>query len=197
MRLRACLLLLFGIYAGPIFAEPIVSIQPSSGTFNIGDPFSLDISIRGAFDLYAFQFDLGFDPAVLSATSVTDGGFLGAPLDVFFIPGTIDNPSGSITFIANTLFGAVPGVSGNGVLASIGFTAIGLGTNSLITLSGVTLLDTASFDLDPPQPILVIVQGGGSVTVNPAAPAPVPEPATLFLFGTGLATLRYWRRRSA
>src|ERR1700738_335986 len=57
-------------------ATPIVGIQPASQAVQPGQSFSLDVVISNVADLYAFQFDLAFDPFVLSATGVTEGPFL-------------------------------------------------------------------------------------------------------------------------
>src|ERR1019366_6371228 len=71
-------------------AGSFISVQPSSQTVNVGDGFSLDVGVD-ITDLYAFQFDLSFNPAVLSATSITEGLFLPTGGSTFFISGDIDN----------------------------------------------------------------------------------------------------------
>ena len=73
-----------------------------------------------------FQFDLSFDPSLISADSVTSGGFLPG-----FNPGMIDNNAGSITdtFYYHTDSGGNPNP---GSLARITFTAkVNEGTSTL------------------------------------------------------------------
>ncbi len=172
----------------PAVAVPIVSITPSSVVVPPGQNFSLDISVTDAVDLYAFQFDLSFDPTILSAGSITEGPFLPAGGATFFIPGTIDNATGAITFTADTLQTAIVGVNGNGTLATVDFQALGVGT-SLVALSNVILLDSALGDITAST-------ADGSVTVRQPVTG-VPEPSTWLLLVTGcVGSLSYgWRHR--
>lgn len=152
-------------------AIPIVSVQPSTSTIYPGDTFNLSVGISDVTDLFAFQFDIGFDPAILSAVSVTEGPFLPSGGSTFFVPGTIDNIAGSISFNADSLIGAISGVSGDGTLATLSFQALALGT-SPVDLSNVILLDSTFSDIS-------FNTANASVNV-------VPEPATFILLGSGL-----------
>jgi hypothetical protein len=181
MRLRAlCLVFLIGLWAGPAAALPIVSIQPVAATATPSQSFFLDINISNVTDLFGFQFDLFFDPGVLSAIGIADGGFLSSAGDSFFIPGSIDNVLGSIAFTANALLGPIAGANGSGTLARVNFTAISPGT-SVVQLSNVFLLDSGLTDIAPGTE-------NAKVTVRS-----VPEPGSILLFGTGL--LAAWRSR--
>lgn len=166
--------------ASPI---PVVDVTPVSQSVALGNALNVDVEIQNVTDLYGFQFDLSFGPTLLQATSVTEDGFLPSGGSTFFIPGTIDNVGGSVTFTADALIGAVSGVSGSGLLAQIGFTTVGAGTSSL-DLSNVLLLDSAGNSIDAQLT-------GGSATVNPngPAPSPVPEPASGLLLAGGLGAL--------
>jgi hypothetical protein len=99
------------------------------------------ITISGASDLYAFQFDITFNPSILQLDLISEGPFLQSGGATFFIPGAIDNLLGSATFTADTLVGATTGVSGNGTLATLNFETIAPGSSSF-TLSNVILLDS-------------------------------------------------------
>ncbi len=152
-----------------------ISVQPSTLDVTEGETFSLDIDIANVADLYAFQFDLGFDPTILAAESVTEGSFLPSGGSTIFFPGTIDNMGGTIAFNADTLVGAIPGVSGGGTLASVEFEALATGT-SVISLNDVELLDS-NFNL------IDYSAANGSVLVT------TPEPSSLALLGSALLLL--------
>src|SRR5262249_46484876 len=121
--------------------------------------------------LYAFQFDLGFNPAILSVISVTEGPFLPGGGASLFIPGSVDNVGGTLSFTADTLQGLTPGVTGSGTLAIITFRALAAGT-SAITLLNTSLLDSNLNLLDS-------TASNGSISA-------VPEPSTLLLLGSAL-----------
>jgi PEP-CTERM motif-containing protein/cohesin domain-containing protein len=177
--------LLAMLLASPASATPIVSIQPALGGVAVGDSLTLRVEITGAVDVFAFQFDIGFDPSVLLATGPSsEGPFLPSGGSTFFIPGLVDNTSGFILGTADVLFGPVVGVNGAGTLAFLSFmgaaTVIGSGTTA-VSLLNVLLLDSNL------SPIDATIENG-SVTVNA-----VPEPASLLLLGSGLAAA--WCRR--
>jgi general secretion pathway protein D len=159
-----------------------VSVQPSSNAVGQGQTLDVSVDISGVSDLYAFQFDLGYDPTILSAISVSEGSLLPAGGSTVFIPGSIDNGAGTVTATADTLIGPIPGVSGDGVLANIEFQAIALGTSAL-SLSNITLLDSTLSQI----PFSSV---DGSVSVLTTA---VPEPSFIstlligLLVGSGLS----------
>jgi Cohesin domain len=166
-------------WADPI---PVVSITPDTKMVGLGGAFALEIGITNVSDLFAFQFDLGFGPGILSAQRISEGLFLPGGGTTVFILGTIDNAAGTITATADSLIGAISGVNGSGVLADVQFTALAPGT-STITLSNVLLLNSTLSPID-------FSIGNGSVTVTS-----VPEPAALPLFGSALLCLGVAARR--
>jgi hypothetical protein len=162
---------------------PVVSLVATPNPVAVGGAVSVDVMISDVVDLYAYQFTLSFDPAVLQATGGTEGSFLAAGGTTFYVPGTPDNTLGTVSFTVGTLLGMLPGVSGSGTLATLSFDALALG-DSVLSLSDVVLLDSELADL-PFQAT------GTSVQV-------VPEPATWLLMGLGLAGVAgLARRRSA
>ena len=180
LALLSFVVIVFG--AVPARADSVVSIQPSVSIPGVGETFDVLVEISSVSDLYAFQFDISFDPAILSAIDVTEGSFLPGGGFTFFIPGSIDNIGGSISFTADILLTAVSGVSGSGTLADLQFQALTVGT-SPVNLSNVILLDSNLSDIP-------YNTSNGSVS-------PVPEPATMLLLGSGLLGLvGYGRIRS-
>lgn len=145
-----------------------------------GNTFAVDVNISSVGDLYDFQFDLSFNPAMVQATNILEGAFLSAGGATVFIPGTIDNAAGNVTFNADTLVGAVPGISGNGTLEEFDFSALEPGTGAF-AISNVILQDSTGAILDS-------TTTGGSVTVQ--GTTAVPEPSGLTMLVVGLLVLR-------
>jgi Cohesin domain len=157
-------------------AAVMLSISPPASFVSVGDVFSLDVNISGVTDLYALEFDVIFNPAILSAVSVTEGSFLAMGGPTFFVPGGINNGSGQITDVGNLLLG-LNGVSGAGSLVSITFSAIAPGNGS-IELQSITLLDKDFASIGIDQVI------HGAVTITPDNTT-IPEPASLAIWGVG------------
>ncbi len=180
VKLIAAMVAAVTMYALPARALPILAIQPTTQSLIAGQTSSAAITISGAADLYAFQFDLGFNPAVLSVNSIAEGPLLTGGGVTFFVPGTIDNGAGTVSATADTLLSAIVGINGSGTLATLNFTALSSGT-SAINLFGATLLDSSLAGQ------AFTTQSGTIAVTN------VPEPSTLLLIGTGLTVLA--RRR--
>ena len=172
----------------PVLVEAdAVMISAPFVTVGIGDTFTIPISITGATDLTFWQFDLGFNPSVVSALSFNDsltdfetaaisqGGFLTG------ITGLI--LSNQFSGLADSMSGLISGsgLEGSGSLVFLEFQAIALGVSPL-TFSNVFLnLSDSGFDIT-----------NGQVTVTA-----VPEPTTLMLLTSGLALfgMRHLARR--
>jgi adhesin HecA-like repeat protein len=163
-------------------AEPTLAISASANPAVQGSSITLNVLISDISDLFGYQFSFNFNPAVLQATAVTEGSFLAGGGTTFSDPGTIDNTAGSISFVANSLIGALPGVSGSGSLALISFNVTSVGS-SLLSFSDALFLDANLADI--------------TVTLQPLTlqAVAVPEPASYLLFSAGLAGLVALRRR--
>lgn len=170
-------------------AVPIVSVDTDPTTPGIqsalnvllGNPFMVDVVIEGieaSLRLNAFQFDLLFDPAVLSATDIVSGGFL-PTIDVFEVIGL------SVVSYAEASLGG--SAIGSGVLASVSFDTLAVGTSTL-DLTNVILAA-----LVPPGAAIEAAVNDGSVTVT--SEQSIPEPGTLFLLCMGIAGLVAASRR--
>ena len=175
------------VLAAALLFVPLLTAQAviSAGSTDVlvDTVFTLPVNIADVSDLYAFQFDLAFDPTILQLLSISEGTFLPAAGSTIFIPGTIDNIGGNATSNADTLVGDIPGATGSGDLVDFTFLAINLGSSS-VSLSNGILLDS-SFNEIP----FTTVDG----TVNS-----VPEPAGLSWIGclaiTGMLLAKRWRR---
>jgi adhesin HecA-like repeat protein len=185
---RLAFILTAAVAASPAMGAAILSVTPASLPVVGAESFSLNISISGVTDLFGYQFDLGFNPAVLSVTGESEGPFLATGGSTFFIPGSIDNVGGTVSATADTLLTAISGVSGSGILATIDFSSIGNGASS-ITLFNVFVLDSTESEIP------ATIQNG-TVAVNGIPASGVPEPSSGFLLGAGLLLgwfLRVWR----
>jgi general secretion pathway protein D len=158
------MVLVLAFCLSPLCADVVVS--SGSGIETVGQTLLVPISVDQGGDLYAFQFDLAFDPSILQLESIQEGSLLPSVGSTAFSPGTIDNISGTATFNADSLLGPTPGASSGGDLADFLFLGIGPGTSAL-TLSNVVLLDSALSDIS-------FTTSEGSVAVTPAK---VPEPS--------------------
>ena len=160
-------------------ATPILSIDPTSTTVNVGDSVVLEIKIGDVVDLFAFSFDLVFDQTILSFQSITEGAFLTSGGDpTFFISGTVFPPdSGTVSGTGNVVLG--PGVSGSGTLAIATFLAQMAGTSS-ITFQDPVFVDSnnALIAFDPIN--------SGSVEVIGVFAVP-DEPSGMILLASALA----------
>jgi hypothetical protein len=174
-------------------AAPIFSVLPSASNLNVGDTFSVDIGINDIVDLYAYQFSISFNPAIVAVNAVSEGSMLGFFGSTIFFPGVVDNVGGSVTFVANALAGAVSGAVGSGYLATLQFTAVGAGLSSITAFldaaNGDAFLDSALNEITGIAPL------SADVTVAASTPDPIPEPTSMLLLGSGLAGAWYRHRR--
>lgn len=160
-----------------------ILLEPSAVTVDPGQSFSLNVNGIGLTDLYAFQLDIVFTPGLLSVTDTTEGPFLSSGETTVFVPGAIDNVTGTISFLANTLVSSAPGVNGSGTLATLHLLALSPGTTTM-TLSNVVLLDSTLAEIS-------VSTINGSVTVSG-----VPEPTTAVLLVVGLTGMLASAKRS-
>lgn len=195
MRRNLCLV---AALSGAVFgasvahAQAVISIDPTSQSVAAGTDFTVDVNISNVSDLYAYQFDLTFDPCVFQAVSSTEGAFLPQGGATFFIPGTNDNVGGTVSATAGTLLTAVNGVSGSGELVAFTFDALKAGTSSF-SVANDTLLDSN-------LSMIAHTTTAGSATVTsgvvqaPEIDSTSTATALTLLFG-GLAVLRGRRAR--
>jgi hypothetical protein len=166
-----------------------LNFAPKLLTVSSGQSFSINVEASKVTDLYAYQFDVGFDPTILAAVSIVEGPFLATGGSTYFVPGTIDNGGGSISFNADALTGAIWGVTGTGVLTTIDFTALA-GGSSAISLSNAVFLDST-------LNTIVIGMTGGTVDVNSSlTTSDLPASWTEMLLALGVFGIAVYYRRT-
>lgn len=173
--------LLFLVVTSKGVGAGIISVIGPISSPEVGNTFGVAVEATDVMDLYAFQFDLSFNPKVVAVDSVTEGLFLPSSATTLFIPGTIDNVAGIISANADTLIGNVPGASGDGSLAEFQFTALASGATAL-SFGNPILLDSSLNDITSGTTFQ-----SGSATIGGIAS--VPEPQFSALFAAGLILL--------
>lgn len=158
-------------------AVPVLEMSAASTATG----FELTVQARDVVDLFAYQFSLSFDPALLTLTAGTEGALLRQGGETFFSAGTFDNDAGTISSTLGTVIAQVPGVTGSGQLATFSFDVKQAGMASF-QFSEVMLLDANGAEM--------------TVDVRNLVTA-VPEPASVALFAAGLLALVGGRRLRA
>lgn len=176
---------------GGASATPIVALDASpgspgiqaEGTAEVGDVLTVDVvlfGLSGGESVGGFEIDIGFDPAVLLALSVSGGSFLTPP--TFVVQEEVGFAQIQFTEVSLVPIGA----TGDGVLATLSFEAIGVG-QALLDISAAL---AAPFGV----PLPAAAVEGATIRVG-SAPIPEPRGAALFAVGAGLVA-RHLRRGS-
>lgn len=137
----------------------VVRIDPIQSTVTAGETFTVSVMIDEANDLECFQFELLYNPIVVTVDTVTVGDFLGSTgRTVIPVSPLIDNEAGTTVFAATSI-GMAPEADGTGELAVIRLAAHDVGESPL---------ELAVVEIGSP-----ITVEDGSVVVDPAL-TPVP-----------------------
>ena len=102
--------------------ETYLVATPSINEVTLGDSFTLSIDIFNVTDLYGYDIILNYNISLLTANSIQEGPFLKSAGETYIFANTTDNEEGYVRF-AVSLLGTPTGVSGNGTLFTINFTA--------------------------------------------------------------------------
>jgi hypothetical protein len=177
-------------------AVPAPMLTAGSDTVHVGDVFTIPISIANVAGLTSFQFDLAFDPTIITALGFTD---IGTDFDMAAstgggsltgITGFVDNTTGLLSGIADSIGGLITGngLTPSGVLVDIDYQGLAPGisllmlSNAFLTDNGVPL-SSANDDF--------MLRNGQVTVIGPAA---VPEPGTLILLAVAFGALGMLRR---
>jgi len=130
-----------------------IYVDPPTTTISvvdIGKTFTVNITIAEVTDLCGWQFKLYYNNTVLDCTNATEGPFLatGGNTEFLKILDNAYNATHGKAYVACTLVGMVPGVTGSGVLATIKFQIKAEGETPL-NLDETKLLDSSLPDPNP------------------------------------------------
>ncbi len=191
MRLSLAAVALAVVSTSSLWASVLVSVTPQTQTIALGSATGIQVSVSGLGlaappSLGAFDFNLAFDPTIVTFTGLTFGDpVLGDQLNLSGT-GAISDFSvlapGLLEFYEISLDSAATLDSkqlDHFVLATLQFQAIGAGNTSLIT-SNNSVSDSQG------APLNVGLQPG---SVRVTAASSVPEPSSLALAAIGIAIL--------
>jgi len=182
--------LLFGLcsvaFAQATAAEiTFVNVALPTQNVTAGQSFTIKITIDPHVPIAGAQFDLSFDPSLVSANSVTEGNLLkqgGA--STYFNPGAIDNIAGKITGVTGAITTPGATVFSNDTFATIQMTANSVAGTSPLNLSNVVVGDkngTAVLTTTANMSITVEVVEVNFTTVNITPPTQTILPNESFI----------------
>jgi len=122
----------------------IVEVVVPALILSPGDTFEVDIDITptGKNQIAGVQFDLIFDPSMVSVVSVSEGNFLSqGGAFTMFMPGTIYNEKGLLSLVVGTIITPGSYVDKSGTFATVTFKAGQREGVCLFELNGVTVGD--------------------------------------------------------
>jgi general secretion pathway protein D len=129
------------LFVREAFSAASIFVNPSSQTVSgVGETFSVNITILNVIDLYAYEINLYYDPAIVNGTTIVEGPFLKTHVLTWAIPNFNDNYNSThgLARMAVSVLGDVAGVTGTGVLCTISFLSKQVGS-SILTLAGTKL----------------------------------------------------------
>ncbi len=143
-------------------AESVIRINPATTEATLGEDYAMYIEIACVSDLYAWEFQLNYDPAILDLMSalIVPGG-LNEPIFTYY--SLIDEIGGHLWWAVSTIYPTTTGVSyDEHAIFEMHFHTIAIGTAEL-DLFGTFLSDS---NADPISHSAV----NGSITVSGETP---------------------------
>jgi len=145
-------------------AQTTIAVSPASQNGTVGATVVAQIRINNVANLHGFSIAVEFDNSILQyqTTNATNGTFLGSFLNFTYV-GTQPSSSPNKVQVDQAILGT-SATSGSGLLFSITFTALNLGTDSI---------HVVSIDLrDGTNNTIPATSSSGRVTVDGSGTAP-------------------------
>lgn len=167
-----------------------VNLSPVTQTVDLGTVVAIGVSVSdlGPTGLGSYNFDIGFDGAILGFDRVVDAFGLGDSVGLDFVGGA--GTFSVSSFSLEDPFALLTRQGADVTLFTLYFNTIGIGTSAL-TLNSGNLFDVNGVEIVPFQ------ISNASVTVLDVVGQPVSSPGTLALLLTAAAAAALVRRRSA
>lgn len=150
-----------------------IEVVPASLEQLPGDSFLVNITVNDVTDLYLWMFRLRWNNTVLQLNSIEEGPLLqneGDTSGIWLSPNvTISeiNAAGRIDEATCSLLGPVPGVEGNGTVATLNFTCLSLGDSTLEFWEEAPYYEPATDLLDSNLDSIPHIATSGAVDVIP------------------------------
>jgi len=132
-------LILFAITFVLALPAESVYVNPISVNQTRGDNFTINVDINTTHEVYAADITLYFNNSILNAAQINEGNFLNSDGADTYCVNSLDNSIGIINFSCSRV-GDIPGISGNGTLFSVDFTALSFGLSNL-SLQNIIFVD--------------------------------------------------------
>jgi hypothetical protein len=164
-------------------SSPVKEVTP-------GEQFTINIIVEPNNPIAGAQFNMIFNPSLVTVNNVSKGNlFSKNNASTYFIPGTINNSSGTITGVAEAIIGTGQTISESGILAVITMTAGSTLGSCPLNLSSVIIGDVNG------QPLLTNMINGNITIANMAltnmtAASTTPAMATTPLITTSIISAR-------
>ena len=120
-----------------------------AGVAKNGDVITVGASVASAVDLYAYGFEVAYDPAVLKFDSAVEGAFLGADsVSTAFSSALVGEVEGKVVIGGARLQNPPQGIDGSGKLFDLKFLVIGSnGDLSDLVFSGENFVSDSASDV--------------------------------------------------
>jgi hypothetical protein len=119
-----------------------VSVSAPSQPVGSGEQFTVSIFVSPSTAISGMQFNLQFNPSLVTVNSVEEGTLLGqGGASTYFNPGEIDNQAGTVTGAFGVITSPGQTISTRGTFATIRLTAKTQGGSCPLGLSGVVVGD--------------------------------------------------------
>jgi hypothetical protein len=146
-----------------------LSVEPATVQGTIGQELTLNVTVSNVTDLYGWEFYLGWNSSLLSFVSVNEGPFLQSGGNTYFT--YYLNTTNEHIIVDCTLEGEVPGVNGDGTLATVTFSTTNAGQCQL-NLYNIDLRDSSDAEI-PCQAISGYGDFSASATLLSVEPATI------------------------